>query len=266
MPSEADRQAVIAEFDSAIYTLGHPTLAEAALGIYQVLMWYDEVAHLLHVNESNELQKNAWAARAQLAEDYLATQLGIPTSQVPQAVDRMMKLPRWQKPGGGPMQRNNPLGNGLRILLAEVLRRWGNPALEYLQEEDAAKRFPGISLPGRSTTPKIDVLVVKTGKPRAVVSCKWSIRHDRISDPTNECTAYKSAAIQQQITNLEYFVVANEFSAARLDKVLNQPCVDGLVHVHSPLLQTISGPAAVPVVSHSKFLDLIDFVQATHGW
>jgi hypothetical protein len=35
----------------------------------------------------------------------------------------------------------------------------------------------------------MDVLALKAGKPRAVISCKWSIRHDRISDPTNECTS-----------------------------------------------------------------------------
>jgi hypothetical protein len=266
MPSATDRALVVAEFDSSLFPSGAPTLPEAALGIYQVLLWYDEVALLLHVNESNELQKKAWGDRAKLAETYLATQLGVTPAQLPQLIDRMMKLPRWQKTPGKAMQRNNPLGNGLRILMAEVLQRWGNPALDYLQEEDATKWFPGITLPGRSTTPKMDVLVVKSGKPRAVISCKWSIRHDRISDPTNECTSYKAAGIQQQITNLAYYVVTNEFSAARLDKVLNQPCVDGLVHIHEPLFTTIAGTAAVAVTTHAKFLDLVQFVQLTHSW
>jgi hypothetical protein len=261
VPSEADRQLVIGEFDNAHYPSGAPSLAEAGLGIYQVLMWYDPPTHVLHVNESNELARAAWAARAQLAEDYIGTQLGILPAQVPGYVDRMMRLPRWAG-----MQRQNPLGNGLRTLVAEALRRWGNPSLHYLQEEDATRWFPGISLPGRSEKPKIDVLVVKAGKPRAVVSCKWSIRHDRISDPTNECTSYKAAAIQQQITNLQYFVVSNEFSAARLEKVLSQPCVDGLVHAHSPLFDLIAGAAAVPVTSHSKFSELVQFVQSTHSW
>ena len=58
----------------------------------------------------------------------------------------------------------------------------------------------------------------------------------------------------------------NEFSPARLDKVLNQPCVDGLVHIHSPLFDTIAGPRALPVTGHPKFLDLVDLVQATHSW
>jgi hypothetical protein len=261
MPSTSDRDLIVAEFDASLYPSGNPSLVEAALGIYQVLMWYDGNAHVLHINEANELRKTAWATRAGLAEDYLATQLGIVPSQLPQVVDRMMRLPRWAG-----MQRQNPLGNGLRTLVAEALRRWGNPALDYVQEADATSWFPGITLPGRSATPKIDVLVVKQSTPRAVISCKWSIRHDRISDPTNECTTYKAAAIQRQITNLDYYVVSNEFSPARLDKVLNQPCVDGLVHVHSPLLQAIAGPYAVPIVSQPKFADLVDFVMATQAW
>jgi hypothetical protein len=261
MPSASDRDLVSAEFDASVYPSGAASLVEAALGIYQVLLWYDDSAHVLHINESNELKRKAWATRAGLAEEYLATQLGVPAAQLPQLMDRMMRLSRWTG-----VQRQNPLGNGLRTLIAEVLRRWGSPALEYFQEADATRWFPGITLPGRSTAPKIDVLAVKGGDPRAVISCKWSIRHDRISDPTNECTSYKAAAIQRQITDLEYHVVSNEFSPARLNKVLDQPCVDGLVHVHTPLLETIAGPYAVPVVSHPKFRDLVTLVAATHHW
>ena len=266
MPSAADNALIVGEFDAASYPAGAANLLEAALGIYQVLLWYDPVVGVLHINEANELEKPPWAKRAQLAEDYLATQLGVPQAAIPSMIDRMMKLPRWEKSPGVPMQRQNPLGNGLRTLTAEILTRWGGPNLTFAQEEDATQWFPGIQLPGRSTTPKMDVLAIKGSRPRAVISCKWSIRHDRISDPTNECTMYKSAAIQQQIPLFEYYVLTNEFSPARLEKVLNQPCVDGLVHVHEPLLSAIGGPKAAPVVNHPKFYDLVQFVSATQGW
>lgn len=263
MPSADDRALIIGEFDSATFPSGLPNLAEAALGIYQTLLWYDGPTGVLHINESNELKKTPWATRAGLAEDYLATQLGVPQSALPGMVDRMMRLPRWQG-----MQRQNPLGNGLRTLAAEVLQRWGGKQLGIEQEQDASQWFPGIQMPGRSTTPKIDVLALKGKRPRAVISCKWSIRHDRISDPTNECTQYKSAAIQQGIpmAQFEYYVLTNEFSPARLEKVLNQPCVDGLIHVHEPLLTTIAGPGALQVTSHPKFQDLVQFVTATQAW
>jgi hypothetical protein len=110
----------------------------------------------------------------------------------------------------------------------------------------------------------IDVLIVKNKQPRAVVSCKWSIRHDRISDPTNECTSYKAAAVQRNLP-FDYFVATNEFDAARLQKVLGQHCVDGMVHVHEPLLAAVSGPASVPVLKHPKFRDLTTFVNLTNS-
>lgn len=258
---------MIGELDAARYPSGAANLEEAALGIYQVLLWYDEAVGVLHINEANELEKPPWAKRAGLAADYLATQLDIDPSELPAHLDRMMRLPRWTKPSGRPMQRNNPVGNGLRILAAEVLRRWGgSDHLAFEQEAEATRWFPGITLAGRSETPRMDVLSLKNGRPRAVVSCKWSIRHDRISDPTNECTAYKSAAIQQQIPLFEYFVLTNEFSPARLQKVLNQPCVSGLIHVHEPLLTTIAGPKASSVTGHPKFYDLVTFVSQTRGW
>src|SRR5687768_9577518 len=88
-------------------------------------------------------------------------------------------------------------------------------------------------MPGRSIKSKVDVAAIRksNGRTKAVMSCKWSYKHDRISDPTNECQQYKSAAIQQQIMDLRMYVVTSEMSVARLDKVLNQPCIDGLVHV-----------------------------------
>lgn len=255
------------EFDKAVYPSGSPSLLEAALGIYQVLLWYDIKVGVLHVNEANELGKPPWKRRAALAEDYLATQLGVSISQLPGLIDLMMKLPRWQK-DGQPMQRNNPVGNGLRVLVAEVLSRYGQTATQivYEQEASATRWFPGIQLPGRSQAPKVDVLAIQAGKPRALISCKWSIRHDRISDPTNECPMYKSAAMQQQIPGFSYYVLTNEFSTARLEKLLSQPCIDGLIHVHEPLLTTMAGPRAQPVTSHPKFYDLVDFVNMTRSW
>jgi hypothetical protein len=267
MSGPTDRELIIGEFDAAVYPSGSPCLTEAALGIYQVLLWYDPVAHVLHVNESNELQKPAWAKRARDGEAYLAERLGVPPAVLPRLVDRMMQLPRWQEPEGGPMQRNNPLGNGLRTLVAEVLTRFTQPSsLAYEEEVDATQCFPGIYMPGRSRTPKMDIMAGVGRRPRAIISCKWSIRHDRISDPTNECTTYKAAATMQQLPELGYYVVTNEFSVARLEKVLSQPCVDGLVHVHAPLLRAMVGGKADAVVEHSKFYDLVDFVELARTW
>jgi hypothetical protein len=38
---------------------------------------------------------------------------------------------------------------------------------------------------------------------------------------------------------LRYYVVTNEFSPARLTKIISDPCVDKVVHVHKPLLTEV---------------------------
>ena len=187
--------------------------------------------------------------------------MGVEAETLVTRVDLMMRLPRWQ---GG--RRQNPLGNGFRMLACEVLRRWGNPALTYREEMKATEWFPGIELAGRSASPSIDVTIADGYRPRTVVSCKWSIRHDRISDPTNECTSYKRAAIQQQIIDLAYVVATNELDGQRLDKILSQPCVDRVVHVHLGLVEHLA-PLPPPVRDardSGKLLDLSDWVSSTH--
>lgn len=263
MPSEADRALVVAEFDSAKYPSGAPTLETAWLGIYQVLWWYEH--ELLHVREANDLKRNpAWQERARQAERYLASNLQISPERVPGLVDRMMSLPRWHG-----MQRNNPLGNGLRFLTTEVLQRWGDDRLTYTEELNATHWFPGIRMAGRSRTPAIDVAVSANGVPAAVISCKWSIRHDRISDPTNECTTYKAAAIQQQNMGLRYYVVTSEMDSQRLDKVLDQECVDALVHVHLDLACAIQPALAEKTAEDrrkGRLLDLTELIALTSEW
>ncbi len=263
MTSASDRQLVVGEFDRSLYPSGAPTLDDAWLGIYQVLWWYEH--GLLHVREANDLKKSrTWQERARIAERYIADPLGVRPEDVPDLVDRMMRLPRWVG-----MQRNNPVGNGLRMLVSEVLQRWGDPRFKYEEEQKATKWFPGIQMHGRSATPSVDVAVTRGGIPRGVVSSKWSIRHDRISDPTNECTSYKSAAVQQQLMDLSYFVITNELDGQRLDKVINQPCVDGLIHVHLDLVEQLLGgltPLMTAARAARRLFDLTEVVQLTYTW
>lgn len=258
-----DRRQVVAEFDSALYPSGEPTAEEAWLGIYQVLMWYEH--GLMHIKESNDLKKSkTWQSRAKLAERFVADHLSVAPNKMPSLVDRMMCLDRWKG-----MQRNNPLGHGLRMLVSEILNRWASPRFTYYEESLATKWFPGIQMPGRSTTPYIDVLAAN-GLPRAVISCKWSYRHDRISDVTNECQEYKAAAVRRQIPNFGYYLVANDFDARRIEKVISQPCVDALVHVHLLLLRHISDDKDKGIldaaVAQGRLLDLTSFLALTQDW
>ncbi|MEW6227359.1 MAG: hypothetical protein AB1700_04585 [Bacillota bacterium] len=132
------------------------------------------------------------------------------------------------------------MGRAFIALVRHVLEKIAKPPIICEEEVDARTIWPGIQMPGRSTSPRIDILAVKHGEPFAVISAKWSLRHDRVGDITNECPVYKAAASRLR-QPLAYYVVTNEFDPSRLEKVLTDSCVDKVAHVHKKLVTEVSG-------------------------
>jgi hypothetical protein len=61
-----------------------------------------------------------------------------------------------------------------------------------------------------------------------------------MSDVTNECQEYKAAAVRRQNMTLQHFVITNETDGQRSDKILNRPCVDGLILIRLPLASIVN--------------------------
>lgn len=243
----------------------------AWLGIYQVLLWYEPVGSgsitaLPHIIDADKLRPplyrpagravSVWQQRAQAAEQYLAQQLGCQPNQVQGYVDLLMRQPTYLG-----VQRQNPLGIAFPALICHILRTYGNSAVSYELEVPAQTIFPGITVPGRSPNPKIDIVVRSQNRVRAVISCKWSLRHDRLNDISNECPTYKQAASWTR-TQIDYLVITNEFDPARLNKILDDSCVDALVHVHKPLPNMVCGLNSRLV----HMLDLVDLLARSQTW
>src|SRR3972149_1401842 len=236
----------IAVFEKAEYPSGL-NLATAWLGIYQALLWYEPVnwlsfTDLPHLIDADKLRPaspakersgtkpTAWQKRAQALNGYLAAQLGCSVNDVPHKTDLLMKQPAYDG-----MQRQNTLGIAFAGLIKHVLEKFGTAPVSYETEVDATIIFPGIKFPGRSGTPRIDLLARQSDIPRAIVSAKWGVRHDRLSDITNECPVYKAAyarIYRQTRRDLPYYVITNEYDPSRLNKVLDDSWADGVVHVH----------------------------------
>lgn len=197
-------------FSRAIYPPGL-MLPTAWLGIYQALLWYEPVnlghytslPHIIDADKlrpsqsrrvrSQSLKPSAWQRRAEAAEQYIAGQLGCAANQVQNKVDQLMRASAYRG-----LQRQNSLGIAFIGIVKHVLQTFGSRQLTYDLEVSAASAFPGITMPGRSTSPSIDILIQKGGFPRAIVSAKWSLRHDRINDITNECPIYKAASMRSR--------------------------------------------------------------------
>jgi hypothetical protein len=264
-------------FENAEYPLGlGPTTAW--LGIYQTLLWYEpinwlEYHNLPHIIDSDKLRPaspakqrtwispNAWQRRAQAVSAYLANQLGCSTDSLPAKTDLLMKHPNYLG-----MQRQNTLGIAFAGLIQHVLEKFGSASLSYEAEVEASAIFPGITFPGRSGTPRIDVLARRSNIPRVIISAKWSVRHDRLNDITNEGPVYKAAYEriyrQARRDRFLYYVVTNEYDPARLNKILDDTSVDGVVHVHKAAVTQVCGLNG----RLTRLLDLSDLINATSSW
>ncbi len=263
-------------FENAVFPSGlNPKTAW--LGIYQTLLWYEPVhwlgyTALPHIIDADKLRPaslarkrkwtkpNAWQRRAQSVSKYLAQQLGCPVHDLPDRTDLLMKQPDYEG-----VQRQNSLGIAF-ILGKHILEKFGSDTISYGTEIEAVTVFPGITFPGRSGVPRIDLLVRHSNIPVAIISAKWSIRHDRLSDITNECPVYKAAYAriyrQERHANLLYYALTNEYDPARLNKILDDPCVDSTVHVHKPAVVDICRLDN----RLTRLMDLADLVDAAFTW
>lgn len=278
MPKQQETYNLVARlFDAAEFPSGSPTLPEAWLGIYQVLWWYEENSYLkrefLHVKDANNLRPtqneerqiaagrltppttlNEWQRVANAVEVYIANQLGNPVTGVRPLIGLLWNIPPYDF-----QQKQNNIGAGFVGLLLHVLCTFGNPALHYTTEISAHTSFPGFVMTGRSKASKGDILVSKAGVPRALISAKWSLRHDRNHDVITECRAYKTAANSRGIP-FNFFVVTNEYDPGRLIEPLEDACIDGLVHVSKECVTTVAGRNG----RLGDLLDLVDLVNLTH--
>lgn len=264
------RQLALEAFQKAYYPEGL-TDNTAWLGIYQVLLWYENVKlegvnALPHIIDADKLRPpsyrptksspSVWQKRALSVEQYLAHYLHCEPYQVQEYVDQLMKTQFYQG-----MQRQNPLGIAFPALICNILGKFGNQKVSYDLEVPAQDLFPGIKVPGRSPNPKIDIVIRNNTQLKAIISCKWSLRHDRLNDISNECPVYKNAANITR-TKIDYLVITNEFDPARLGKLLDDPCVDALIHVHKALPIDICGFNSRLV----NMLDLVDLIDRSQQW
>jgi hypothetical protein len=219
--------------------------SNAWMGIYRTLLWYEKTKalgydYLPHIIDADKLRPargsrkqlqdklNAWQRRAVSVTEYLSSNFNIPIDELPRHFGKLFKHPNWRG-----MQKQNPLGIGFVGLILNCLTKFVTNFWDFEPEVPAKSIFPDIKMTGRSKEPKMDILGRRNGIPRAIVSCKWSIRHDRLGDVSTECTVYKSEALRSR-TALSFYLITNEFDPARLSKILDDTCLDGVIHVHKP--------------------------------
>jgi len=196
-------------------------------GVYQLLLWFDH--DVPHIIDGDQLIKPAWRSRAQAVQAAVAEELGCAPGEVASKVDLLLKSRIFERTP----QRQNPLGIGFVSALMVLLEHFCLPTYKFLPEEEIGGAvFPGITQSPRS---KPDIVVVRDNAEWAVISAKWSLRHDRLKDLKEECDYFKT--LRQR---LKFYVVTNEYSPARLDKVIGDYRIDSVFHVCRKLVVDVA--------------------------
>ncbi|MDE0133116.1 MAG: hypothetical protein OXQ32_12775 [bacterium] len=178
----------------------------------------------------NRALKDAFLVRQQLSHE-----LDIDPTTVCHELGRY-----FQHPAIIGLQPNNPRGHAFRSLVAETVAHFGDRGLDVIEEESPHTLFPGYAFGSRSRDARIDIAVKRDGRPVALITTRWTYRHDRV-DIIEEALAYVHAA-RAVNNNCRFFGVTSEFGTARLKKVLYQTepltsnaAINRLVHLNPKL-------------------------------
>lgn len=279
MVNPTHQAAVVQELQRALYPSGALNEAEAWLGLIQVLCWYDY--GYLHIIDGDKLNPVAvgrktkskqprhdgpWQNKARAAEAHIEQLLGLAVGTASSVMGRMWTHPLWVECVSG-NQKANPVGNALRYLGTHVLQLWGDQRLDFREEQPLADYFPGFSIPGVHT-PKADILAVERvgSAPAAVISCKWSMRTDRVSECHKECSAVKSVSHRVQRA-VKFYVLCHEYDPSRIVALLSDSCIDGVALLNLPILQALG--LATPLqaeIEKGRVFTLEQLIQATQRW
>ena len=255
---------------------GHLELDRAWLAVALLLMtcnvWRDGKWNSLHdapvLRESNDYRltrkghpnKALW--EAQMVKGKIAAELSIQTDQLCSAIGQFFR-----HPDIADLQPNNPRGHAFRSLVAETLSRFGDQGLNISEEVSPHDLFPGFDFGNRSSEARIDIVVKRGPLPVALITTRWTYRHDRV-DIIDEARAYMPAA-RNLNASCRFFAVTAEFGRARLAKVIAQTApvlrnsaIDRLVHLNPELASSLVGKNG----DLGKMWSVEQMVQDSYSW
>lgn len=266
MPPRSETMSIAVDIlDSSLSNYGN-SLDRVWLSVYETLLWYvtDGRRRLPHIIDANYLRPSGrrkgskkWIQRAIKFNDYVAKEIGTSPDKVPECMDKLMRHQDFRG-----MQRQNPLGIAFIGIINHLVEKFGDHSLNSEIEAEAALIFPEQPLYGRTSNPRIDLIFKRGEKIVSICSLKWSIRHDRLNDVTGECETYKKACSQLYAYTPHFFFITNEFSPSRLQKLIEHPCIDGVVHIHKKVVADVCGLNGRLV----ELIDLVDFIASSFEW
>jgi hypothetical protein len=155
--------------------------------------------------------------------------------------------------------RQNVLGEGFEDLLKLLAIH-----IAGVPEDQIIVRKKANELPGFQGTPeqirrveKPDIGIVEGGKTRLLSTIKWSLRHDRQKQLTDELDCYVQLLSQDEFP--DYVLVTNEYDPGRLKNSSNLSSrgktVDCIYHINPGLLVEVLSDISTSVADVKELID-----------
>lgn len=220
------------------------------------------------LRESNEYRHTKRGAPSKALTDAvrvkerLAAELAISKRELCPTLGQFFRRPEIAR-----LQPNNPRGHAFRSLVAETLARFGDPALDVIEEVSPRDLLLGFDprVHGRDT--RIDIVVRRGDRPVALITTHWTYRHTRVG-MLRDAEAYMPPA-QQLNRDCRFYGVTAEFMTARLKKVIGETApvmrnaaIDRLVHLNPELPGDLIGRNG----ELGAMWSLQEMVEDSHNW
>jgi hypothetical protein len=136
-------------------------------------------------------------------------------------------------------KRQNVLGEGFEDLLHLLLTRVANVPDAAIRVRKKADQLPGFATSVARRIESPDIAIVQGERTAVLASVKWSLRHDRQKQLSDELDCYVSLLSQPQFP--QYVLVTNEYDPGRLVNVVERlqsggHHVDRVYHMNLELL------------------------------
>jgi hypothetical protein len=155
--------------------------------------------------------------------------------------------------------RQNVLGEGFEDVLKLLMVRVAGVPEDKIAVRRKADELPGFQgrLEGRRRVEKPDMAIIERGKTQHIATVKWSLRHDRQKQLTDELDCYVQLCTQSRFP--EYVLVTNEYDPGRLKNSSNLSSrgktVDRIYHINPDLLVEVLSDVPASVAEVRALLD-----------
>jgi hypothetical protein len=144
-------------------------------------------------------------------------------------------------------KRQNVLGEGFEDLLHLLLTRVGGVSDGTIRVRKKADQLPGFATPVERRIESPDIAIVQGDRTAVLASVKWSLRHDRQKQLSDELDCYVNMLSQEQFP--QYVLVTNEYDPGRLVNVVDKlqsggHRLDHVYHMNVELLLGVLGRRA----------------------